>query len=207
MTVDNRIRETVPMSLDQKSDLQIYLQRGRDAVVWKLDGLPDYDVRRPLVPSGTNLLGIVKHLAGVEAGYFGDTFGRPFPAPMPWAGREDEPNADMWATAEESRADILDLYARVCAHADVTIEGLDLDAAGQVPWWPAERRDTNLHRVLTHVVAETHRHAGHADLVRELIDGSAGAAAEYSNLPPGDEVWWHGYHAQVEAAAQASRPR
>jgi hypothetical protein len=195
------------MPTDQKSDLLFYLQRGRDAVVWKLDGLSEYDVRRPVVPSGTNLLGIVKHLAGVEAGYFGDTFGRPFPDPMPWAGREDEPNADMWATADESRSFILDLYARVCAHADLTIELLELDAAGQVPWWPADRRDTNLHRVLAHVVAETHRHSGHADLLRELIDGSTGVAAEHSNLPPGDEEWWQGYYAQVEDAAKAARPR
>jgi hypothetical protein len=193
------------MTPDPKSDLRLYLQRGRDAVVWKLDGLAEYDVRRPLVASGTNLLGIVKHLVGVEAGYFGETFGRPFPPALPWAGREDEPNVDMWATAEESRGFILDLYAQACAHADATIDALDLDTVGRVPWWPEDRRECTLHRILAHVIAETHRHAGHADLVRELIDGSAGVAAEYSNLPLGDADWWRDYYATVEHAARTSR--
>jgi hypothetical protein len=134
------------VTTDQKSDLRLYLQRGRDAVVWKLDGLPDYDVRRPLVASATNLLGIVKHLVGVEAGYFGETFDRPFPHPLPWAGREDEPNVDMWATADESRAFILDLYAGACAHADATIDARDRDAAGLVTWRQKDRLDTTGHR-------------------------------------------------------------
>ena len=69
---------------DPKDDLQRYLQVARDAVVWKLDGLAEYDARRPLTPTGTNLLGLVKHLAWVEAGYLGATFGRPFPEPVPW---------------------------------------------------------------------------------------------------------------------------
>ena len=69
---------------DFKSDLRRYLQDGRDAMLWKLDGLSEYDIRRPLVPTGTNLLGLVKHLAGFELGYFGDTFGRPWDGPPPW---------------------------------------------------------------------------------------------------------------------------
>ena len=58
-----------------KADLRRYLQDGRDALLWKLDGLSEYDIRRPLVPTGTNLLGLVKHVTWVELGYFGDTFG------------------------------------------------------------------------------------------------------------------------------------
>ena len=88
---------------DLKADLGRYLQRGRDALVWKLDGLSEYDVRRPLVPTGTNLLGLVKHVASVEAGYLGATFDRPFPESLPWLDDDAEPNADMWATAAESR--------------------------------------------------------------------------------------------------------
>ncbi len=60
-----------------KSDLRYYLQSARDALLWKLEGLSEYDVRRPHTPTGTNLLGLVKHVAGVELGYLGDTFGRP----------------------------------------------------------------------------------------------------------------------------------
>ena len=119
---------------DPKADLRRYLQNGREALLWKLDGLSEYDVRRPMVPTGTNLLGIVKHVAGVEAGYFGDTFGRPFEEPLPWLDDDAEPNADMWATAEETREQIVGLYHRVWTHSDATIEALPLDAIGRVPW-------------------------------------------------------------------------
>lgn len=187
---------------DTKAELRRYLQAGRDAMVWKLDGLTEYDVRRPLVPTGTNLLGLVKHLAGVEAGYFGYTFGRPFDEPLPWMATDAGPNADMWATPEESREHIVDLYRRVWTHADGTIAELDLDATGTVPWWPPEHATTTLHRILVHVIAETHRHAGHADLVRELIDGAAGLRPDNGNLPDADREWWSRYRDRVEDAAR-----
>src|SRR5205823_5485691 len=145
-----------------RSDLQRYLQTGREALLWKLEGVSEYDVRRPLVPTGTNLLGLVKHVASVEAGYFGETFDRPFAERFPWFDEGAEPNADMWATAEESRDDIVGLYRRVWAHSDATIDSLPLDATGHVPWWPPERREVTLHTILVHMIAETHRHAGHA---------------------------------------------
>ena len=69
---------------DPKDHLRHYLQIARDALLWKLDGLSEYDVRRPLTPTGTNLLGLVKHVASVEFGYFGDIFGRPSEEPLPW---------------------------------------------------------------------------------------------------------------------------
>ena len=121
---------------DPKADLGGYLQVARDALLWKLEGLSEYAVRRPLVPTGTNLLGLVKHVASVEVGYFGDTFGRPFNEPLPWTDEDAEPNADMWATAEESREDIVGLDRRVWAHSDATIDTLALDAIGHVAWWP-----------------------------------------------------------------------
>lgn len=120
---------------DQKSILQQYLQTGREVLLAKLDGVGEYDARRPMVPTGTNLLGVVKHVASVEAGYLGDCFGRPFEQPFPWFADDAESNADMWATADESRASIVDLYHRVWRHSDATIAALDLDAAGRVPWW------------------------------------------------------------------------
>lgn len=184
-----------------KQDLHRYLQAGRDAIVWKLDGLSDYDVRRPLVPTGTNLLGLVKHLASVEFGYFGNTFGRPYEADLPWWDDDAEPNADMWATPDESRDDLVDLYRSAWRLADETIDSLDLDSIGRVPWWPAERREVTLHRILVHVATETHRHAGHADIVRELIDGSAGLRSGMSNLPDADAQWWVSYRDRVQQAA------
>lgn len=189
---------------DPKDDLQRYLQQGRDALLWKLDGLSEYDIRRPMTPTGTNLLGIVKHVASVEAGYLGDTFGRPFPEPLPWFDEGAEPNADMWATPDESRDDIVGLYRRVWKHADETIASSALDAEGDVPWWPAERRRVTLHRILIHMIAETHRHAGHADIVRELIDKAAGLRADNDNLAPFDDAKWAEYRERLEAAARAA---
>jgi len=187
---------------DQKDELRTYLQQGRDAMLWKLDGLSEYDVRRPLVPTGTNLLGLVKHLVGVESGWFGATFGRPF-RHLPWIDDEDaEPNADMWATAAESRSQIVDLYRQVQAHSDATIDALELDAIGSVPWWGPERRTVTLHKVLVHMVAETHRHAGHADIVRELVDGEVGRRGPGDNLPEGDQAWWSEYRDQLETVAR-----
>ena len=187
---------------EPKADLHRYLQAGREALLWKLDGLSEYDVRRPVVPTGTNLLGLVKHVASVEAGYFGDTFGRPFDEPLPWFEDGAEPNADMWATAEESRAQIVGLYRRTWAHSDATIEALALDAEGHVPWWPDDRRRVTLHRILVHMIAETDRHAGHADIVRELIDGSAGLRHDNENMAPGDQRWWQSYRSRLEQAAR-----
>jgi len=187
-----------------KHDLHRYLQQGRDALLWKLEGLSEYDVRRPMTPTGTNLLGLVKHVASMELGYFGDTFGRPSPVPLPWFDDDAEPNADMWATAAESRAQIVELYHRSWAHSDQTIEQLPLDAVGEVPWWPPERRNPTLHRVLVHMAVETHRHAGHADIVRELIDGAAGLRADNSNLPDADEAWLADYRERLEAAARSA---
>jgi len=190
---------------DPKADLHRYLQAAREALLWKLAGLSEYDARRPLTPTGTNLLGLVKHLAGVEFWYFGDAFGRP-PGERPWSEDDARNNADMWATADESRDQIVGMYRRAWAHADETIAALDLDARGQVPWWPADRGDPTLHLVLVHVLAETHRHAGHADIVRELIDGAAGLGADDDNLRPGDLGSWERYRNQLERVAeQASR--
>lgn len=189
------------MAADIKGDLHRYLQSGRDAVMWKLEGLSDHDVRRPMVPTGTNLLGLAKHLASVEFGYFGFTFDRPPDVELPWWDDDAEPNADMWATPDESREMIEGLYRRAWTHADATIESLDLDDIGTVPWWPSDRRDAPLSLILVHVATETHRHAGHADIVRELIDGSVGLRPQVTNLPDRDETWWAEYFGRVQAAA------
>jgi uncharacterized damage-inducible protein DinB len=192
-------------STEAKTVLHRYLQSARDAVVWKLEGTSEYDVRRPMTPTGTNLLGLVKHLAAVEAGYFGFVFDRPFPEPIPWGDEDADANADMWATADESREQLLALYRRVWTHADAMITELPLDVTGTVPWWSGNRRTPTLHTVLVHVIAETNRHAGHLDIVRELIDGAAGLRSDVSNLPAGDEAWWESYRNRLEEVAQSFR--
>lgn len=168
--------------MDPKTTLHRSLTQARDAVVWKLEGLGEYDVRRPLTPTGTNLLGLVKHLAIVESGYLGEVFDRPFAETVGWFEAHPEPEADLWASAEESREEILGLYARAAAHDDATIEALDLDAPGHVAHWPEERATVTLHQILVHVIAETNRHGGHADVVRELVDGAAGLRRDNDNL-------------------------
>jgi hypothetical protein len=170
-------------------------------LVWKLDGLSEYDIRRPMTATGTNLLGLVKHLASVEFGCFGDTFGRPSTESLLWFEPEADANADMWATADESRDQLLGLYRRAWAHSDATIAALSLDAPGQVPWWPEGQREVTLQHMLVRMVAETNRHAGHADIVRELIDGSVGFRQDNANTAPGDERWWSDYRNRLEKAA------
>ena len=184
-----------------KADLHHYLQRGREDVLWKLENLSEYGVRRPMTRTGTNLLGLVKHLAYMELEYFGVAFGRPSAEALVWDDH-DEPNVDMWATAQESRDEILALYRRAWAHADATIDALDVDAPGSIPWWPPERRRVTLHRVLVHTTVETQRHAGHADIVRELVDGAVGLRETVPNLPDLDDGWWSGYRDRLEAVAR-----
>jgi uncharacterized damage-inducible protein DinB len=187
---------------DPKTVLHNYLKAARQALLWKMEGLSEYDVRRPMVPTGTNLLGLVKHLTSVELGYFGETFGRPSDIPQPWFDESAEANADMWATVDEPREQIISLYRLASEHADSTIDTLELTAVGSVPWWPEERRQVTLHQILVHVVAETNRHAGHADIVRELIDSAVGLRLGNENLPDGDSEWWAAYRDKLERVAR-----
>ncbi|MEV7728559.1 DinB family protein [Streptomyces sp. NPDC087917] len=185
---------------DPKADLHVYLQDAREALLWKLEGLSEYDVRRPITPTGTNLLGLVKHVSGAEAMYFGAGFGRPFEAPGLWIAGHAEPNADLWATPDETREQITGLYRRAWAHSDETIAALDLDAVGRVAW--GDGGEVTLHRSLVHMIAETSRHAGHADVVRELLDGTTGLRPGGEAVAPGDATWWAEHRERVERAAR-----
>ena len=183
---------------DLKRDLHGALIATRSAVLSRLNGLSEYDLRRPMTATGTNLLGLVKHLAGLEYSYLGTTFGRPAPENLPWLADDSVwQNADMWARAEETSASIVDLYERACAHADLTISGLSLDAPGSVPHWTDGERDTTLGAMLVWMVWETAQHAGHADIVRELIDGTAGA--DHDQIF--NQAGWHTHVAAIKAAA------
>ncbi|MEV5981109.1 DinB family protein [Streptomyces sp. NPDC052114] len=184
---------------DFKTDLHTYLQDARDALLWKLEGLSEYDIRRPMTPTGTNLLGLVKHATGAEALYFGAIFGRPFEAPGLWITGDAETNSDLWAAADESRERIVGLYRAVWLHSDTTIESRELDAVGHLP--SGKRSAITLHRILVHMIAETGRHAGHADVVRELVDGTTGLRDGNDGMPSHDAAWWAEHRARVERAA------
>jgi uncharacterized damage-inducible protein DinB len=187
-----------------KDELHQYLRIARENMLWKLDGLTEYQKRRPMTPTGTNLVGLIKHLAIVEYGYFGLTFGREFPARFAEleAAALARLNSDMWAAADESSEFIVDLYREAWLHADKTIESNDLDTVGRVLHWPVEKQEVTLHRVLVHLVAETNRHAGHADIVRELIDNAVGLRLGNENMTDGDAAWWAAYRAELETVAR-----
>lgn len=185
---------------DLKNELHRKLQAGRAGLLSKLEDLSEYDLRRPMTPTGTNLLGLVKHLAGVEYTYLGASFNRPAPESIPWIddGSIWE-SADMWATPDESSEYLIGLYERACAHGDQTIADLHLQTSGWVAHWPEDRRDTTLGVLLIRMVAETAQHAGHADIIRELIDGRAGPDHD----AVGNEAWWREYVAAIQAAADS----
>ena len=161
----------VPFQGGEKESLQASLDRHRDVVRWKVAGLGEEDLRRPMTPSGTSLLGLVKHLGAVEYGWFCDTFGRET-EPLPFD--DDDPDADLRVEPHETAADILAFYARANAAADAVIAELDIEALGTA--WFGD--PVTLRWVLIHMVEETARHAGHMDIVRELVDGATGDHGE-----------------------------
>ena len=194
---------------DPKTTLLRYLDRSRAAVLWKLDGLADYDLRRPMTPTGTNLLGVVKHLAMVELGYFGEVFGRTPEVSVGWfatdeAQVESVPNIDMYASASQTCDEVVRLYEEAGRNTAATVAALDLDAVGHVPWW-GDRGRVTLHRILVHMIDETARHAGHLDILRELIDGQAGERSDSTNLPDDGSDFWAEYLATVQGVADGFR--
>jgi uncharacterized damage-inducible protein DinB len=157
----------VPFTGEEKESLHASLNRHRDVVLWKVDGLDDEQLRRPMTPSGTNLLGMVKHLASVEYGWFCETFGRET-EPLPFD--ENDEDADLRVDPDETTADILAFYGRARAAADSVIDDLDVEALGKA--WYGD--PVTMRWVLIHMIEETARHAGHLDILRELIDGARG---------------------------------
>jgi len=174
----------------------------REVMVAKLDGLSEYDIRRPLTATGTNLLGLIKHLSTWESRYLGEVFDRPFPEAIPRWDDAERWTDDHWATEDESRDEIIDLYRRVWAHGDETIRTLDIDAPGHVPWWP--RPNVKLFNVMVHRIAETNRHAGHADILREQLDGRTGDGADSARDRNGDQTYWDAFCSKIERAATAA---
>ena len=159
---------------DEKQALRRYLLQAREALLWKLEGLSDYDIRRPMTPTGTNLLGLVKHAGGP-------------------------------ATEAESREQVTGFYRRGWAHSDAIIEELPLDARVTVAWWPEGLTDPTLATLLVHMIQETARHAGHADIIRESIDGAVGEGERSGDLPAeADAAGWKRHHDRLERIARSA---
>ena len=157
----------VPTDADEKTTLLASLQRHRDVVLWKLEGLDDEQLRRPVVPSGTNLIGLVKHLANAEYGWFCETFGRPT---EPLTDISADLEADMRAADGETTEDIVAFYRRAWAASDASILQTPLETTGT----SYSGATVSMRWVLVHMIEDTARHCGHLDLARELIDGATG---------------------------------
>ena len=191
---------------DLKADLISRLDRLNQAVLHKLDGLSEYDLRRPMTPTATNLLGVAFHLASLQAEYFGETFGRPFPREGEFYYRTDpdaDPQDDMWVRPEAASPWVVGLFRAAWEHAKETFATLDLDSPGQIPTRPYAK--TTLGEMLVHMVDETARHAGHMDIVRELIDGAVGRYAGEESIF--DDYDWAAYRERVEAGAREAQER
>jgi hypothetical protein len=176
----------VPLTTgSEKALLRAHLQLNRDALLWKLEGLGETELRRPMTGTGTNLLGLVKHLTGVEGAYFCDAFGRPRP-PLSWEDDEDAAMgefSDMYAKPDETAEAIVASYRAATAAADASIATLDLDATGRHHLGIT----VSLRWMLLTVLIDTARHAGHADIVREQIDGAAGSNRHWPGVAPADD--------------------
>jgi hypothetical protein len=157
----------VPYTGGEKESLQASLSRRRDAVVWKLQGLGDTELRRAMLPSGNTLLGLVKHLATWEHIWICRTFGHPTEQ-LPIDEGDDY--ADVRIEPGDSTAGIVAFYRRSRAAADQVIGGVDLDEAGTAMFGDA----VSLRWAVIHILEDTARHAGHIDIMRELIDGMVG---------------------------------
>lgn len=139
-----------------------FLNKMRNAVVATTDGLTDEQLRTPGVPSGTNLIGIIQHLTGVERHWFQLVF----------LGEGVECNKSMDVPAGVTRAEVVDAYREACARSDEIVHACpDLSTLSAIAN-PGEDEQDALRRIVAHMIEETGRHAGHADILRELIDGA-----------------------------------
>lgn len=192
------------MTEDAKAHLHQKLRAVREALLWKLGGLSEYDIRRPMTATGTSLLGLVKHNAVSDSRYFGEVFDRPFPEPLPRWDDWEAFGTDHWATEDETREDIVNLYQRVWTHSDETIDALDLDAVGHVPWW---NERVPLFNVMVARLNDATRHAGHADILREQIDGAVGVNPGAPDLHGRDPSFWSDRCARLERVARSASGR
>ncbi len=161
-------RTPPPYAASEKEMVTAFLDWQRATLLCKLDGLSDEELRRPHEPSGLTLLGLVKHLRAVEMSWFRFDFAAEDPASIP----DLIPYEDPWTIGpEETTQDVLDIYQREIEHSRMLTEAADLDAPARNP---GEAPGLTLRWILLHMIEETARHNGHADLIREAIDGQTG---------------------------------
>jgi hypothetical protein len=160
-------RVEAPFVADERTALLAWLDYHRATLLWKLEGLDDHQLRQPMVASGLCLLGLVKHLTAVEHGWFVVNFAQSGEPHL--FVREDGSDADFLIEEGDTTESITAGYLRACERSREVVAGAgSLDDTFQ-------RKDTiDLRWVLIHMIEETARHNGHADIIRELIDGTTG---------------------------------
>lgn len=158
-----------PAVADERRALAAWLDFHRATLVMKLDGLDDEQLRRPMVPSGTSLLGLVKHLTETEHSWFVNEFAQLGEAPI--FDTPDDPEAGFRVEPTETAKEIVEAYLAMCERCRRTVAAApSLDDT--VP--NTRRGRIDLRRIMIHMIEETARHNGHADIIRELIDGAVG---------------------------------
>ena len=185
--------------------LREYLNDARQAVIFKSRQLGEELARQPMTPTGTHVLGVVHHLAITEYGYFGACLNRPVNDSYVQQLLDiDDPQADFMPPADASAQQVIELYQRAIAFAEAGFDQLELASPAEVPWW-VRHRHTTLEHLMVHMIAETSRHAGHLDIVRELLDGQVGLRAEAPNLPDYTPRQWQEQRDRLQQTAQSRR--
>jgi uncharacterized damage-inducible protein DinB len=153
-------------SAGERELLERWLDFERDAVLRKIEGASDRDARAAAVPSGVSLLGILKHLANTEQGWFHVVFANeaPFMIDDP-----SDPDADWRVGPDETAETLAALYRTMCARSREIVDSASLDDVATYPG-----KDMTLRWIVVHMIEETARHAGHADVIREILDGATG---------------------------------
>ncbi len=164
-------RRDPPEAASENDMLPAFLDYHRATLLWKVDGLSEADLRRPLTPSGMSLLGLVKHLAYVERWWFQAVFAGE-DVSFPWT--DTDPDADWRVEGDESAAAIFDLYRAEVARSRAIVAAADLNDQARRPRTRPSGGIQTLRWIVLHMIGETARHNGHADLMREAIDGATG---------------------------------
>lgn len=169
MTIDPTLGPVLARTGDERSVLEAFLDFHRAIVLRKVRGLADADAGRRLVPSLTTLAGLLKHLALVERNWFPCLFA-PGPGDV-YLTSEEEAEASFTLDPGETVESLAAAYESACARSRAVAARFDLDHVVPHP----QLGEVSLRWVLVHLIEETARHAGHADILRELTDGTTGA--------------------------------
>jgi len=169
MTFASQVERPVPNRLaDERDALTQQLDFHRATLLRKLEGLDDEPLRRPVTASGLSLLGLVKHLAETEQGWFLNIYGGLCEPDL--FSSDGDPDADFRVGPDETVDILVGQYLATSNRARAVVAAGGLDDVVTTPWGA----EVNLRAILLHMIQESARHNGHADIIREIIDGTTG---------------------------------